>query len=93
MQLDIHAINKLSETKEKRPNITHVTEQAIRKTHLKVHRKKARKFPLSYVQRKLVYFAMTRELILRKIRLRNILLKELSSLKKFIVNKLPLLMA
>ncbi len=99
MQLDIHAINKLSETKEiscnriqsqvylnyvecrrnslnkkKRPNITHVTEQAIRKTHLKVHGKKTRKFPLSYVQRKLVYFAMTRELILRKIRLRNILL-------------------
>ncbi|MDN5554786.1 hypothetical protein [Prevotella sp.] len=29
----------------------------------------------------------------QKIRLRNILLKELSSLKKFIVNKLPLLMA
>ena len=65
--------------RKKRPNFAHVVaENASRKTHLKVHRKKTRKFPLSYVQRKLVYFAMTRELILRKIRLRNILLYELS---------------
>ena len=67
MQLDIHAINKLSETKEKkRPNITHVTEQAIRKTHLKVHGKKTGKFPISYEHRKLAYFAMTRKLLLRR---------------------------
>ena len=66
MQLDIHAINKLSETKEKRPNITHETEQAIRKTHLKVHGKKTGKFPIIYEHRKLAYFAMTRKLLLRR---------------------------
>ena len=69
---------KFRNQRKKRPNFAHVVaENTSRKTYLKVHRKKTRKFPLSYVQRKLVYFAMTRELILRKIRLRNILLCEL----------------
>ena len=48
----------MSETKEKRPNITHVTEQAIRKTHLKVPRKASRKF------HKGVYYAS--EFLLRR---------------------------
>ena len=52
--------------RKKRPNITHETEQAIRKTHLKVHGKKTGKFPISYEHRKLAYFAMTRKLLLRR---------------------------
>ena len=55
-------------SKNKRPNLAHVTEQAGTKTHLKVHGKRARKFPLSYVQRKLVYFAMTRKYLVSESR-------------------------